>query len=159
MSQEAGKKRVIDGIEFEVFMLDPWVANEILHDLFHIFGPSIRDVFGAMDGDVKSLKEAANDTKDWAEQQINMGSLGSAIGGLFQRMDSNLTKSIMEKLAAVTMVKDKGKLGDQFQLVFLGKLGTMYKWVAFALEVQLADFFGSIPAAMSWFSQRAALGR
>ena len=165
MSQSAEHTTTIDGIGFESKMLDPWIANEILHDLFHIVGPSIGDVMaGIADG-----KESAEDLEkraqglakeiDPMDQKVNGAMLSSAVTGLFDRMTATQTRDIMEKLAGVTLLTAGGRLSDTFSIVFMGKLGTMYKWAGWSLGVQFGNFFGSMPAAIAWFSQRAAMAK
>lgn len=162
MSQQTGERTTIDGIEFECFMLDPWVANDILHELFKLVGPSIGDLVGAASagGDAKSIKETMQD-RELLGKKLDPALLSQGVSGLFMRLDANTTRSIMERLASVTTVKGgtgSGKLESTFQAVFIGKMGTMYKWAGWALQVQFKSLFGSIPAAIEWFAQRAALG-
>jgi hypothetical protein len=154
-------------MQFEAFPLDPWIANEILADLWAILGPSLGEVIGSVagSGDLASLKDAAAEGVSWADRKLDPTQLSRGIAGLFQRTDAGTTRRLMEKLAVVTTVTnagspDKGgRLSEVFSTVFLGKPGAMYHWLAWSISVQFASVFGSIPAAIEWFGQRAALGQ
>ena len=159
MSQTDTKSITIDGVRFTVHMLDPWVANEILHMLGNLVGPSLGQLVGAVaskSGD-QSISQQLAEGKSWAEKKIDPEFLSAGISGLFQRLDPTQTRLIMEQLAAVTTVGEKGRLSETFAAVFQGKIGAMYRWAAFAIKVNFADFFSSIPAAIEFVAQRAAL--
>lgn len=155
----------IEGIEFEIYPLDPWIANEILAELSKIVGPSLGElvggVFGGGDSSNATIKESISAGASWADAKINPDMLSKSISGLFLRFEASTLRAIMERLAAVTVVKgakENGKLDQTFQAVFLGKPGAMYHWAGWAIERQFQSVFGSIPAAIEWFGQRAALG-
>jgi len=137
MSQRTSEKTTIEGVEFEVFMLDPFAADSILHDLAHILGPSVGDWFGAL-----AKKELSGEKSAGIQE-----GLAGAVGGIFRRLEHSKTKQIMETLASVT-VCDGGKLKDTYAITFQGRIGLMYKWAGFALKVQYQDFFDSAPAVI-----------
>lgn len=148
----------IDGIEFEAYPLDPWISLEIMEEIAAIVGPALGDLAGAIaGGDIKAIKEAAA-SGEWGGGKVNADYVASGVAGLFLRTKSANTRKVIEQLAAVTTVKNHGKLGDTFQIVFLGKPGALLAWVAWAIKIQFSSVFGSIPAAIEFLAQRLALG-
>jgi hypothetical protein len=152
MSQEHVKTTTIDGITFEMRMLDPWVANQILHVLVGIVGPSIGDLVAAATAGGGESKEPGS----IMDRKVDGALIGAAISSLMSRMDSDQTQVIIQQLAGKTTVDGK-LLTPQIPLIFLGKIGTMYKFAAWGVGVQFANFFGSIPSAIEWFAQQAAI--
>lgn len=69
--------------------------------------------------------------------------LGPAIGRLFEVATPDEIEFIIKELAKNSQVDGK-LLSTVFDIHFRGKLLTMYKWAAFALEVNYSDFFGGL---------------
>jgi len=159
MSQEHSKSTTIDGLSFEMRMLDPWIANEILHALSKVVGPSIGDVVAAASaGGVsrESLEKLKTDSKSLLDSKLDGKMIGSAISGLFMRMNASQSRMIIEYLSDKT-THDGKHLNGMFAAVFSGKIGTMYKFATWGLGVQFENFFGSISSAISWFVQKAEM--
>ena len=142
----------IDEIQFEIFPLDPWIANEVLTKLLGVLGPTIGGAVGAVVGgaDVKGVVNSL------ANKKLDPAMLASAIAGFFDRADAQTTRAIMEQLATTTTVIGHGRLSEKFQLVFLGKPGAMYHWAAWAISKQFNSLFKTIPAAIALFDRQAA---
>jgi len=153
MSQQDTESVTIDGVRFTIYMIDPWIANDITHAISKIVGPSLGELAGAVMGS----KDASGEAKKLLDKKLDPEFTAKGVTELFRNMDSSTTKWIMEELAKVTTVEGKGKLSDNFSVVFLGKPGTMYAWLGWALKVQLKSVFGTLSAAIEFYAQRTAL--
>ena len=155
MSQEDAQAKEIDGFTYDVSPLDPLVANDIWLDLVHVAGPTIGGLVGAFSkGGIDSALDNDPDPE----------TLSNAIGGLFQRIEKQKMREIMNTLASVTVVRlGNGKAPQLNQILkthFRGKLGLMYEWLWFALSVQYSDFFARLkPAIAAGMNLVAAAGR
>jgi hypothetical protein len=69
--------------------------------------------------------------------------LGPAISRFFEAATPDEVEGIIKELAKNTEVDGKA-LSPVFDIHFRGKLLSMYKWAAFALEVNYSDFFGGL---------------
>lgn len=123
---------------YTVYPLDPFIANDILVDIVHIVGPSI--------GAAAAL-EAQGDEAEAGAAAV----MSEAIGGLFQRIDKQKLRSIINTFAQSTEVTNgSGKaprLNSVIKLHFKGKLGIMYQWLWFAMRSEYQSFFDSaVPA-------------
>ena len=128
-------------------MLDPFEANDILVDIGHIIGPSVGALFAAHSSDGLNMSSMLDVDPD--SEMVN-----SAIGGLFQRIEKQKMRELIQKLSKVTEVSSSGngktpRLNTVMALHFRGRLGAMYKWLWFALKVQYADFFESAGSAIA----------
>ena len=153
MSQSSSEKTTIDGIGFEIFMMDPWIANDIVHAISKIVGPSLGELAGAVMGS----KDKGAEAKKLLDKNLDPTFTARGVTELFRNMDSSTTKWIMQELAKVTTVDGKGKLDSTFSAVFQGRIGTMYAWLGWALKVQLQSVFGTLSTAIEFYAQRTAL--
>lgn len=126
MSQDYLKSENIDGHKFEIYMLPPKQALSTLTEIGKMIGPSLGSV---VDGDEADL--------------------GGALKAFFDNIDNPKLISIMDRLAEKTMVDGKPLKGNNFDLVFMGKIGLMFKWFMFALRSQYSDFLGEMTALVS----------
>ncbi len=153
MTQLDSQTKEIGGHIYTVAMLDPLAANDLLIDIAHVVGPSIGAGAGAF---ASSIGKSGNgDGDDPLDAKADPMMLDRAISGFFERVTKAKMRDVIKLLARVTQVEIEGKtpfLGDQglLSLHFRGRLGKMYEWLAFAIEVQLGDFFDSaMPAIVS----------
>jgi hypothetical protein len=140
------KKTVIDGVTFQVA---PFMAIEGLRlkaHLIRIFGPALGELLGGIDGkNVKNISE------------INLGSnsLSSGLEKLFQQLDEDSFIALIKRLFSnvIAIWNESGKsrsiaFGNDFetamQLVFLGKLFSIYELIIFVLKVNYPDFFDKV---------------
>jgi len=160
MSQQTTETITLEDLTFTMGMLDPWVANEILHAISKVIGPSIGELIGATMAkeDGKDLKDKIEESADLLDKKVNPEFLARGVSKLFQNLDVKTSRWIMEELAKVTVIDGKGKLSGSFQVVFMGRIGLMYKWAAWGLNVQLRSFFETIPDAIRFVGQRSILG-
>jgi hypothetical protein len=144
MTQLDSQSTEIDGVTYTVTMLDPLTANDLLVDIAHIIGPSLGAGAGAFASILGKSDEEQLDT------EANPEMLDRAISGFFERVTKQKMREIIGILSTVTTIQ----VGDKTPCLkvllaahFKGKLGKMYEWLAFALKVQLGDFFSSaLPA-------------
>jgi len=77
------------------------------------------------------------------ESELDGDFLMCAIEGLVDRLDSAQVQSVVQQLAqhtALVVGDRKPELSQQFELHFAGRLGEMFRWLAFAMEVNFGDF-------------------
>jgi hypothetical protein len=153
MSQQDSEKTTIDGLEFTIFMLDPWIANDITHAISKIVGPSLGELAGAVMGS----KDKQGEAKKLLDKKLDPEFAAKGVTELFRNMDASTTRWVMQELAKVTTVTGQGKLSDTFSAVFQGKIGTMYAWLGWALKVQLQSVFGTLSTAIEFYVQRTDL--
>jgi hypothetical protein len=126
-------KSTIDGLEFTTSMLPARRAARLGARLLRLSGPLLSKLDGVKMSDDVSV-------------------LASAMISLFQTVDDDELESLQAEILCGTSVKitlpgkkkpDNVDLldGDMIDLVFTGRLATMYKAMKFAVEVNFADFF------------------
>jgi hypothetical protein len=137
------KSKEINGLKFIVSPFPAVKALKLKVHLLKIIGPA----FGQLLGSVKNIK---------AETEINGESLGGALELLFSSLTEDEFIDILKTLLANTSCEVKGDKGtvlipfteDKFNtaldLVFQGKLFTIYSVIGFVLEVNYPDFFGQM---------------
>jgi hypothetical protein len=140
------QKIVIDGVAFQVA---PFMAVEGLRLKAHLvrtFGPAIGELLGGIDG-----------TKVGGIADLNLGGSGVARG--LEKLLEQLTEDSFEALVKRLLVNviatwsEDGKshsvsFGQDFetsmQLVFLGRLFSIYELIVFVLKVNYPDFFDKV---------------
>lgn len=121
--------RDIDDITFRVEQLDVKTARAVFIRLTHLLGPSLAEL-GKLAGD-GSILDVDH----------------TAALGVISKLLASATEEDLEYLVQVFMKKSKFKMPEATGLVplvdiaFTGRLLTMFKWLAFAIEVNYADFF------------------
>jgi hypothetical protein len=140
------QKTVIDGVTFQAA---PFMAVEGLRLKAHLvrtFGPAIGELLGGIDAQkVGSIAD------------INLGGNGIAKGmeKLFEQLDDdsfvNLVKRLLANVIAIWNKDGKShsvSFGQDFEtameLVFLGKLFSIYPLIIFVLKVNYPDFFDKV---------------
>jgi len=136
----------IDGITFNVA---PFMAVEGLRLKAHLvctFGPAIGELLGGIDG---------NKVKSVLDINTSSVSFSSGLEKLFEKLDENSFIELIKRLFANVIAnwKEEGKnrsiaFGNDFetamQLVFLGKLFSIYPLILFVLKVNYPDFFDKV---------------
>jgi len=143
MSQGAqdSKSTVIDGHSYKCLMLDPLTATDMVADLGFVFGPSLGALGGAL------LKDQGNDGLKKLMDEGGEGfgdALEKAVLEFFARFDKAKQREFIGLLSEVTFVKqgDKEvKLSSILTIHFRGRIGSLYKWLGWALKAQFGDFF------------------
>lgn len=125
---QSTQQREIDGTTFEVSQLDVKVSRAVFVRLGRVLGPALAE-FGKV-GDVKSLLDVDH----------------SVAFGAISKLLMNASEEDLEFFCQTFMKKSKfippegtGLIG-LVDLAFTGRLLTMFKWLAFAIEVNYSDF-------------------
>ena len=119
----------IAGDTYTVRMLDPDVAFDMFVDLFDMLGTSLAAILPAYGVGEDTEREA----------------IGAALRVLVGKVDKGIAKDMIHKLAKATDVNGK-PLEPQYKIHFMGRIGAMSQWLAFAIQAQFRDFretFGS----------------
>jgi uncharacterized protein YidB (DUF937 family) len=140
------QKIVIDGVTFQVA---PFMAVEGLRlkaHLVRIFGPALGELLGGIDG-----------TKVGSIADISLGGDGIAKGleKLLEQLDEAGFEALVKRLLTNVIASwtEGGKsrsisFGQDFetamQLVFLGRLFSIYELIIFVLKVNYPDFFDKV---------------
>lgn len=127
MSQKVCVEEEIDGHMFQIYMLAPRTAFDVLAELGNILGPSIGVAIDMADSDAK-------------------GELTSkAFELFFKNYNSSKGQNIISKLASKTLVdgKDLGRK-ENFDALFQGRMGLLFQWLLFSLKSQFSDFFDTM---------------
>jgi hypothetical protein len=145
----SAKSKVIDGVTFQVA---PFMAVEALRlkvNLVKTFGPAL----GTLLGDSVTAREVKQNI---AELNITGSALASGIMQLMNGLDEERFIALLKRLFATTVANwdQEGKnraisfAGDNFEtameLVFTGRLFSVYSLVVFVLEVNYPDFFNKV---------------
>lgn len=133
MQTEANSK-IIDDIEFKVYMLPPLKSHKLLLKLVKMIGPVLGPVFDRFYG---------NDKSAILDEEISGQFFTTAVSKLLDELDENKIDEFISAFKNVTWVPGanghvplKNEKGDQFDSFFMGKLDLMYKWLIFAMQVQ-----------------------
>jgi hypothetical protein len=140
------KKIEINGVTFQVA---PFMAVEGLRLKAHLirtFGPALGELLGGIDG--KKVGSIAD---------ISLGGDGFARGleKLLEQLTEDNFEALVKRLLAnvIAIWPEGGKsrsisFGQDFetamQLVFLGRLFSIYELIIFVLKVNYPDFFGKV---------------
>lgn len=146
MSQLDSQTKIIDGVTYTVAMLDPLAANDLLIDIMHVVGPSLGAGVGAFAG---AFTDGDGDGLDTKADPLM---LEKAISGFFERCTKQKLRETIDVLARVTTVEISSKTPCLQTILaehFKGKLGKMYEWLAFAIQVELGDFFDWVTPAIA----------
>ena len=158
MSQRAqdSKTVVIDGCSYSCLMLDPLTATDMVADLGFIFGPSLGALGSALLKETGSSADTFKKLMDEGGEGLG-DALEKAVLEFFARFDKSKQREFINTLADVTYVKqgDKEvKLSSILSIHFRGRIGSLYKWLGWALKVQFGDFFSPLRGAIKHVAQR-----
>lgn len=153
MSQLTTNTETIGKHTYTVGRLDPFIANDILVDVFKIVGPAI----GAFGGELASMKPtSATDIEqlideaaktDEGDPQLG-AKFASAVERLAKSLDKKMLRDVMTAFANVSTV-DYGDgraprlgAGGTFVAHFRENFGELYPWLVFCLKHQYEVFSG-----------------
>lgn len=156
MAQHDGETLDIDGHTYTVFKLDPLVASDLLVDLGGILGPTIASLgLDAVAKDTKAALSAAlagtGDSDNPLLDKVGPG-LERAVLAFFQRYSKAQQRELINTLMRVTHIgtgEKSAPLERVFSAHFRGRIGPMYQWLGFALQVQYKDFFSSLKSVIA----------
>lgn len=136
--QSHSKKKVIGGHSYDVFMLSATAGLDTFLDLARIAGPALGIIVkGVGLKDIKSIGDIELDNIDFE----------AAARQIFQSEEKETITTIVAKLAEKTQVDGK-PLANIYDVHFQGKIGELFRWLAFAMEVNFGDFFGDFLTSM-----------
>lgn len=141
MSQKDGVSKEIDGRTYTVYMLGPTVAMDMLIDIGKVVGPAL----SSLGQDAAVL-----------DQEINARFFASAASGLFANLNKATLREVTQTLAKTTLVDDVA-LDKIYESHFRGRLGSLAKWLAFALQVQYGNFLSALGDASNPAQMAAAV--
>lgn len=140
----AEESKEIDGDTYTVRMLDPDTAMDVLVDLFDMVGESLSVVVSA-DPDDPEAEERA---------------IATALRALVGKVSKDTVRGIVARMVKVSDVNNR-PLKDTYKVHFMGRIGTLAKFLVFALQTQFRDFgdaFGDILTLQMPRSSREAGG-
>ncbi len=140
------KSKEIHGINFKVVPFPAVTALRLKVHLLKILGPA----FGRLLGSFKGIGKG-----NVADAEIDGAALAGALEELFAQVSENEFIDLLQKLFSGVSCELKSEdkkvlinFGDDFEtkmdLVFQGKLFTIYPVILFVLEVNFPDFFGQM---------------
>jgi hypothetical protein len=111
--------------------------------LIKIFGPSLAEIFSG-------YKSRKSDSQE-ESSEIDMSKVGLAIRMLFEKLNEDEMLSLILELFSSTRINDRELTESEFDMIFAGKIFSVYKIIGFVLEVNFGSFFekGGIGKMMS----------
>lgn len=151
MSQLDSQTKEIGGHKFEVFMLPPLDANDILIDIGKAIAPAI--------GKAANALGAAADA-DLLDLDVDNPQISAGIAALAEQITKEKMRDLIRKMASVSHC-DGTPLPKTMEVVFRGDLPLLYRWLWFALEVNFKNFTDWLGGAIKGFTglTRAAQSR
>ena len=132
------KRKRIGACEYQVRQLTVPVGRRLLVRLFKILGPAIGAAVGG-------LPEDKGD--DISIGALNTRAIGDAITLLADTITEDELENLCEILADATEYSPEPDrwlpLKKDSEMHWAGRYFDMFKWIAFALEVNYADFLGA----------------
>lgn len=133
----------VEGFTYEIFPMEVEESLDILVKLMRIVGGSVGQGIAGADS-----------AQGLLDKDLNQLDLGAILNGLATRLNEDEVKLITRALLDQRYVAVKGTPGKpggpmDHKEHFRGRIGAMMLVMGKALEVNYADFFGSIKAAFN----------
>lgn len=138
-------KKVIDGLEIQLSPLPAKRALRVFHRLGKSVSPSMARLLGLAKG---------GDGLDLAS--LNVSLLGETLSTLFADCSADDLEYFVEELLGNAIV-DNQRLKDVYEVAFQAKILTLFKVLAFAVEVNYGDFFGGLRGALAQAAPKKGL--
>ncbi|NJR73239.1 MAG: hypothetical protein HC773_05205 [Scytonema sp. CRU_2_7] len=140
------KSKVIDDLDITVQAWPARKAWKMQISLGKVFGPSLKDIGRAIDGnanqDSKKIKSKSKvEIDDVSQPEIDLSALGEAFANLFEKLSEDTAEEILLKCLSGVRVGKSELTAETFDLLFMGKIGTIYKVLAFVMEVNFGLLF------------------
>ncbi len=127
-----GQSKTIGGHDFTVYLL-PWEqANDVLIEIADVIAPALAQLAAEPDS-LDTLLESKLDGPEVAK----------VIAAAVQKLTRERMRFVTQTLMSVTHCDGK-ELKAISNAVFRGELTLMYKWLAFAIQVNYADFLSAL---------------
>jgi hypothetical protein len=143
------KEKIIDGISFSVTPFQAVEALRLKAFLIKKFGPSIGQALGALQsglpldgiiGDLKLDGAALSQAVEKLMSQLDEDDFIALIKRLFQNVTASLSKD--GKALELAFIKDT--FDASMEIVFTGRLFSVYEVIALVLEANYPDFFDKV---------------
>lgn len=102
--------------------------------LAKLIGPAVAELFAALKGGSAESVMSAD---------VDMSMIGGAIHKLLDGIDGEDALDLVLKLLSMTRLDGKEISEQVFDMEFAGRFSELYKVLAFVVEVNYGDFFGS----------------
>jgi hypothetical protein len=145
------QKTVIDGITFQAAPFQAVEGLRLKAHLVRIFGPALGELLGGIGGINPDGKKAAS----LADINLGSDSFAKGLEKLLGQLDEDSFIALIKRLFAnvIASWKEDGKnhtvafvqdFDTAMQVVFSGRLFSIYPLAAFVLKVNYPDFFGKV---------------
>lgn len=149
MSQLKSETKTIGSNKFEVFMLSPLDAQDVLIDIGHILAPAIGKAAQAI---------GKADVTSPLDLDIDDPRISAGVAALLQGITKAKMRELIATMAGVSRC-DGVPLDQTMEIVFRGNLALMYQWLWFALEVNFKNFTNWLGAGIKGVSGLAVVAR
>lgn len=144
----------LGGVTYRVAQLPATKALKLSHQLARILGPALLRAGAAIDRKGGKLLES----------KIDFGQLSDAADLLFRNCDEVTFESIVKTVLTDQLVMVQGATvvridPAMFELQFAGQMKTLFRLIAFALEVNFADFFDDLRPLLAALQAKAAAAK
>jgi tail assembly chaperone len=130
---QASQTREIDGMTFEVSQLDVKVSRAVFVRLTKLLGPALGELG-------KAISAAGSTSILDLDHTAVLPAMAQLVACMSEEELEFLVQAFMKK-SKFTPPEGTGQLIPLVDIAFTGRLLTMFKWLAFAIEVNYADFF------------------
>jgi hypothetical protein len=135
--------KTIDDVHFLIGQLPAMRATLLFNRLVRLIGPAFGKAFAGVSVNPKGGNKISLG-------DVDVGKFGDALGLLFTAMPEAEFKSVLGELFSNTQVyvadQRVAPVMDAFDIVFAGKIATVYKLAAAAIGVNFQDFIGELGA-------------
>lgn len=164
MPQPDLKTKTIGEYTYEVWMLDPFDASDLLVDLLQTAAPALGALGSAVvsqkDGVAKVLEGV---TSDDPSDNLSGEAIERAVLGVIGRLDKTMLRAIATKMMTVSRVQmpdgKKPELKNIFSEHFKGRTSEMLQWLTFAVRSQYGGFFESANQVIARVTELAGQGQ
>lgn len=125
------KEKTIDGRKITVTQFPGRRGLKLKTKLAKLLGPSIFTALKSVSG-----------KGDLLDKDVNLETAGEAIEKLLEKVDENSWENLIFELLSMTRINSQEITAELFDAEFAGSFVTLYKIVAFVLEVNYKDFLG-----------------
>jgi len=139
MSQLEAISEVIDGKQYDMYMLEPLTSHDLFMDVVKMVGPTLGPIFDA----AFAGRGSAEGLEDLLEREIGPDFFSNATTKLFGAIDKAVLNKVIAEFRKVTLV-DGVELNKTFDVHFKGEIHNMYKWLLFGMKAQWGKSFSAL---------------
>lgn len=130
----ATRDKLINGHTYSVTQFPARHAFMLKARLAKLLGPALAEILASLNGVSKESILSAD---------IDLSAISAALNKLLGAVDEQSTMDLILKLLSCTRMDGKEITEQLFDIEFAGNLSDVYKVLAFVIEVNYGDFFGS----------------